>query len=193
MFRHASGLLREMTDANMPVKSIVFTARPVQIGPIHRARPPRSAMLLPRLLPLVLTLTLAGCLPVEVYHKSGVPISKLRSDDLDCAVSALAKVPVTTVTRTIAGYYVPGRKVCSPAGCYRTAGYMTPPRIEQYDSSAPLRAKVAAQCMQNRGYRAVELKRCASSGPITVPSRQPDLSASSCAVKVQDRWEVVTP
>ena len=150
-------------------------------------------MPLPRLLPLVMAVTLAGCAPVEVYHKTGVPISKLRSDDLDCKVSALAKVPVTTLTRTIAGEYVPGRKVCKPSGCYRTAGYMTPPRIEQYDSSASLRAEVAAQCMQQRGYRAVELERCTASGPITVPSRQPALSAQSCAVKVQDRWEIVTP
>ncbi|PYC48340.1 hypothetical protein DI396_04930 [Litorivita pollutaquae] len=152
-------------------------------------------MILFRLLPaLPAVVLLAGCLPIETYHKTGAPVARVQSDEVECKVDALKQVPVNTVTRSIPGQYVPGRKICNPRGCYRTAGHMTPPRIESYDSNAGLRGQVVEQCMQAQGYKRVKLERCTATGAMTLPATQPALNTQSCLVRAQnDQWVIVTP
>ncbi len=68
-------------------------------------------MILFRLLPaLPAVVLLAGCLPIETYHKTGAPVARVQSDDVECKVDAL--------TPGAGEYCDPdhSRAICAPVG-----------------------------------------------------------------------------
>lgn len=135
---------------------------------------------------------LAGCVPVEVYHKSGASLARLQSDETACQVSALKQVPVNRMTRISPIRTLP-QQICDRPGRCRVVYVEFGGELETYDANAPLRKKVEAQCMADKGYAQVELPICTDNVPQTLPGKVPPLSGASCAVRTKTGYRVATP
>lgn len=134
---------------------------------------------------------LTGCVPVEVYHKEGGSLARLQSDETACQVQALRQVPVNTITRITPLRTLP-QQVCDRRGHCHVVYVEFGGEIESYDANMPLRQKVEAQCMAEKGYRQVELPLCQDS-PATLPGTMPALSGQSCAVRTKTGYRAQTP
>jgi len=136
---------------------------------------------------IMLPLALSGCLPLSTYYAEGVSFAQLERDNTDCDVRALRDAPVASQVRQGAPRYVP-RRVCDAHGnCYTRGGYWVPGDIYTVDVNADLRARVKAQCMGDRGYRAVEIPACSASVARAAPPGQttilPAWSENTCVIK----------
>lgn len=135
---------------------------------------------------------LAGCFPVEIYHKNNVPVARLQADETACQVKALKDVPVNKLTRITPVRFIP-REVCNRAGTCHTTYFTIGGEVETYDANKGLRTKYEAQCMADKGYERVELPVCSGAVPATLPGRAPALTADSCAVRTKTGYRAVTP
>lgn len=147
---------------------------------------------------ICLVLTLAGCLPTNVYYREGAPVSGVERDRTQCDVNALREVPVRTLTRYIPPTYS-YRQICNGTGACRTIRVVVSPgRWERYDANEGLRARVAKQCMADQGYQKVSLKPCppevVEATVITATRVQPPLTENSCAIRIKGgKYQIVNP
>ncbi|KAA0920936.1 hypothetical protein [Aquicoccus porphyridii] len=132
---------------------------------------------------------LAGCGPMGLYYKPGISLAGIERDEIACTLKAEREVPVRNVSRVIPGQWIPGHKVCPKKGqCHVTPGYMTPSRVVTEDANLGLRNRVAALCMQDRGYSRISLPPCprevAQSVPPAITTVMPKrLSPSACVIR----------
>lgn len=134
---------------------------------------------------------LAGCLPVDVYHKTGASLARLQADETACQVKALKEVPVNKMTRITPPRTLP-RQICNDDGECRVVYVEIGGEVETYDANAPLREKYEAQCMADKGYAQVELPIC-EKRPDTLPGTVPALNQDSCAVRTKTGYRALTP
>ena len=145
-----------------------------------------------------LAATLSGCLPLSVYYREGAEVGGIARDRTACDVAALREVPVRKLTRYIPPTYS-YRKSCNATGaCTTILILVSPGRWESYDANEGLRARVAVQCMADKGYAKVKLKPCPSDvvadTTITATRVQPPLTSQSCAIKIRaGKYQIVTP
>ncbi len=147
---------------------------------------------------LGLPLLLAGCLPLSLYYKEGVEVSRVDSDLTRCGVFALKEVP-----RDIRRRYIPPvydyRRYCNSTGqCTVRRVLIRPGRWESYDANEGLRSSVQAQCMAGRGYQKVKLQACSptviENTRVTSTRVLPPLTANSCAIRIKGgKYQIVTP
>lgn len=135
---------------------------------------------------------LAGCFPVEIYHKDGAALTRLQADETACQVQALKEVPVNKMTRVTPIRMVP-RKVCDASGACETTYRTIGGQVITYDANEKLRARYEAQCMTDKGYRTVELPICQGDTPATLPGKVPALTEDSCAVRTKTGYRAITP
>jgi len=131
---------------------------------------------------------LAGCAPLQIYHKPGVPVAKLRTDTLACEVQALRDAPVAQQTQQNPPVFIPPRKTCDSSGqCIHEGGYWVPGRIYTVDVNQDLRSRVETQCMANRGYAPVSIPACPSGIKSLERTKVlPRLTERSCAIRNDD-------
>ena len=141
---------------------------------------------------------LSGCLPLSVYYREGVEVSRIEQDRTACDVQALQEVPKRILTRYIPPTYS-YRQRCNAAGACKTVRILlSPGRWERYDANEGLRARAAAACMAGKGYAKVKLKPCppdvVEETAITATRVQPRLTANSCVIRIRGgKYQIVTP
>lgn len=140
----------------------------------------------------------AACGPVNTFYREGVPVSKLNADTTECRVNALRDAPVANQVRQRPPVFIPGQRYCNAAGqCYTRPGYWVDGGFYTVDVNQGLRDQVMTQCMAQRGYAPVSIKRCpqsVSAAPASANATLPPLTEQSCAIVNQDgSWRVVTP
>ena len=141
---------------------------------------------------------LAGCAPLSIYHKPGVSVTRMQSDQTNCEVAALRDAPVATQIRQRPPVFVPPRKICDAAGtCYTEPGYWVQGEIYTVDVNADLRGRVQTQCMAQKGYQPVSIPLCSASLARAAPPGQtttlPRLTEQSCAIRNRDgTWQIVS-
>ena len=144
------------------------------------------------------SVVLTGCFPLSVYYREGAEVSRIERDETACQVSALKQVPVRKLTRYIPPSYS-YKKSCNSSGvCHTIPVLISPGRWETYDANEGVRAKVAGQCMVDRGYQKVRVKPCApdvvEATTITATRIQPPLTGQSCAIRIKgNKYQIVTP
>lgn len=147
---------------------------------------------------LSLLAVLAGCAPLSIYHREGVEVTRMRSDQTNCEVSALRDVPEARQIRRGPARYIPGPRYCDRNGyCRYGAGYYIPGEVYTVDANAGLRGRVADQCMAQKGYAPVTLPRCSNAVAQSVPPGStrvlPKLTSSSCVIRNQGgTWQIVS-
>ena len=134
------------------------------------------------------TLALSACAPLTIYHKAGVPVARLQSDELTCKTQALRDAPVANQVQQSPPVYVPPRRSCNSSGvCTTYGGYWRPGQIYTVDTNKALRTRLEDSCMADRGYTPVQIPRCdpgvTASAVTTV---LPPLTPRSCAIKNED-------
>lgn len=134
----------------------------------------------------------SGCFPVEIYHKTGVSLTRLHADETACQVKALKNVPVNKLTRVTPVRFIP-RQICDGNGNCHATFVMVGGEVETYDANKDLRARYAQQCMTDKGYSKIELPRCTGEAPEPLPRHAPALSDESCAVRTKTGFQAVTP
>ncbi len=140
---------------------------------------------------LILSVCLGGCLPLSTYYKEGATVDRLIRDETTCDVRALRDAPVNNQTRVEPPRYVPERKYCDATGkCVVRGGYFVNGATYTVDANAKLRSRVKRLCMQDEGYRPVEIPSCPQSIVKAAPSKStrvlPNLTPNSCVIKRQD-------
>ncbi|SLN12714.1 hypothetical protein PEL8287_00440 [Roseovarius litorisediminis] len=151
-----------------------------------------------RLALMATTALIVACAPLKIYYKEGVQVARMETDQTDCEISALEKVPKDIRTRYIPPTYTPYQYCDRYGRCYWRQRLVSPGRHVSYDSNGPLRDKVTAQCMAQKGYQLVELPACGSAVTQSVPVHAtqvlPRLGPKSCAIRLKSgRWQIVTP
>jgi hypothetical protein len=148
---------------------------------------------------LIAALTaLSACMPLTIYHKTGVEVTRMERDRTDCAVRALNAAPVATQVRQTPPVFVPARQVCNSAGvCTVIPGYWEPGHIYTVDPNEGLRARVQDQCMADRGYAPVSIPACPAgirnAAPVQASTRLPAITPRSCVIRYDDgSWQIVT-
>jgi len=146
---------------------------------------------------LLLGLTLTGCAPLSIYHRAGVSVTRMQSDQLNCEVRAVKDAPVANQIRQSPPHFVPPRRVCNGPKCTVFPGYWAQGQIYTVDVNAGLRKRVEGQCMAQKGYRPVEVALCdAKVKALVVPGQTtilPKLTDDACAIRHQDgRWQIIT-
>ncbi|MEO0401302.1 MAG: hypothetical protein AAF214_02905, partial [Pseudomonadota bacterium] len=148
------------------------------------------------LLPLLCILAFAACAPVSTFYAEGVSFAQLERDTTRCDVAALKDAPVANQTRQGPPRYI-SRRVCDAAGaCHTRGGYWVPGDIYTVDVNKDLRTRVKSLCMQDRGYRPVDVPVC----PQNIAKRAPEgrspilprLNANSCAIRTDGGFRIVT-
>lgn len=152
----------------------------------------------PRFFPLM-ALLLSACAPLTIYHKPGIPVSRMQSDQTACEVSALKDAPVAPLIRQYPPIYYPGHRVCNASGtCWTTPGYWEDGGFYTVDANKDLRNRVLSECMARKGYRPVTIPSCSPAVKSAAPIRQttvlPRLTPQSCAIRRNGGgWQIVTP
>lgn len=141
---------------------------------------------------------LCGCAPLSIYYKEGETVARMDRDETACEVTALRQVPPDLRSRYIPPTYSP-YQVCNALGhCSWRQRLVSPGRWERYDANEGLRARVATQCMADKGYARTKIKRCdaETTRAVTIRATQvlPPLNEGSCAIRLKSgRWQIVTP
>ena len=179
-----------MAEGPERVNSIVLGTKTMQITAMKRSKLHRTLY--------AGIFLLMGCAPLTIYHQEGVSVSRMESDLLQCEVSALGAVPVSTQLRRDPPQYIPGRRTCrSDGSCYTRGGYFIQGRVYSVDVNAALRERVEQQCMADAGYRPETIPNCPEHISRAAPEGRtqtlPRLSSNSCAVRNDDgSWQIVT-
>ena len=140
---------------------------------------------------LYLCLCVIACAPLSIYHKPGVSVSRMQSDQLACEVRALKDAPVANRVRQEPPRFIPARRICDGAGhCTVRHGYWLPGRVYTVDVNADLRKRVETSCMAARGYSPVSIPPCpqsvADAAPVAATRTLPTLAPNSCAIRNDD-------
>ncbi|MEP3639570.1 MAG: hypothetical protein ABJ091_11860 [Lentilitoribacter sp.] len=140
---------------------------------------------------LLLFASLGACLPLSTYYKEGASVARLERDETACDVRALKDAPVANQTRVEPPRYVPRRTRCNASGqCTSYGGYFQNGATYTVDTNKRLRLRVKHLCMQDQGYRSVEIPACspaiAKAAPSGATQILPNLTGNSCAIKRQD-------
>ena len=144
-------------------------------------------------------LALTGCLPLSIYHKTGVPVARMQSDKTSCEIKALRDVPVSTQIRSTPARYVPPRQYCDASGACKTrGGYWIEGEIYSFDANERLRLRAQIQCMAAKGYSPVEIPACpdriARAVPAAATRTLPALTPDSCVIRnTGGSWQIITP
>ncbi len=139
-------------------------------------------------------LMVAGCVPVDTYHATGVSIATRDQDLAQCELTALQNFPVQTVNRRTPRHFIPARQVCNRHGnCYIRGPRWSGGTVYTVDVNESARARGVVGCMAGRGYSRVNLPRCQTEGPVAVSTIMPQLTTESCAISQRDSALVVTP
>ena len=150
-----------------------------------------------QILVILAAMALSACVPLSIYYRDGISVSKMEADTTECQVKALRDVPVSTQIRRGAPIFYPGRRICDASGkCYYEAGYYAPGPIYSVDPNEGLRARVERQCMADRGYTPVSIPACpnrvANAAPAAVTTQLPRLTPSSCVIRNSGgSWQIV--
>ena len=128
---------------------------------------------------LLPALLLAGCQTTGMTSygfKEGATVTTKSRDVFECRLAATQQVPVntqieTTPTYTTPTYTTPLQTTCNGTSCVTTGGVTTGGQIMggqtySYDANAGLREEFIHRCLAGKGYRFVDLPKCASG---TVP------------------------
>ncbi|MCZ0810944.1 MAG: hypothetical protein ACQEVT_11940 [Pseudomonadota bacterium] len=150
------------------------------------------------LAPLAALLALAACSPPALYHKPGATVAQLDRDETACQVAALRQVPEQIRTRYTPPEYRMEPICFANGACTWRRVQIRAAQYERYDANQGLRARVARQCMADRGYARIELPACdgAVAGNVTIHSDDPlpVLDETSCAVRTKaGNWRVHNP
>lgn len=134
---------------------------------------------------------LIGCAPLQTNYKEGVSVATLNRDQTTCDVAALRDVPVSIQINRYPPEYIPARRRCNKRGeCVVIPGYWLPGKVESYDANARLRARVAQQCMSDKGYTLVSIPLCSAAvseaAPDAATTRLPRLTPTSCVIRNRD-------
>lgn len=152
------------------------------------------------------TLFLVGaCLPVEFWYKPGVVPQQPIIELTDCQVRAARDVPAQLMTGQTPTYVTPVQTSCTGSGqgrynpygytsnsnvsCTQTGGQVSGGRLYTYDGNANLRGQVAVQCMSQKGYQYISVRKCENKDlPQSLPSYKtlPKLQSNSCAFQIPD-------
>ena len=140
---------------------------------------------------LFLLTCLGACSPLSTYYKEGASVARLERDETACDVRALKDAPVANQTRVEPPRYVPRRTRCNASGqCTTYGGYFQNGATYTVDTNKRLRLRVKHLCMQDQGYRSVEIPACspaiAKAAPPGATQILPNLTGNSCAIKRQD-------
>jgi hypothetical protein len=135
-------------------------------------------------------LVLTGCLPLSIYYREGVSVSRLERDTLNCEVSALKAAPVANQTIVEPPRWVAPRQVCDGNGvCHTQPGYFIPGETYIVDVNRSLRKKVEQQCMADKNYTPVKIPACSEgikrAAPARATSTLPALSPQSCVIRYE--------
>lgn len=140
---------------------------------------------------------LAGCAPLNIYHKTGVTVAKMQSDQLACEVEALRQAPQANALRRDPPEFVPGVAICDDNGdCAVSPGFFIPGAVYTVDENQDLRDRLTQQCMADQGYVPKRIKYCPSGTPLpqTVMSKLPEITDETCAIRLGDqKWQIITP
>ena len=133
------------------------------------------------------TAALAGCAPVGIWYQTGADVTRVQRDALACEVAALGQAPVAMQRRVTPVVVMPPRRVCDKAGnCVVRPGGIRGGEVIERDVNAPLRQRIEAQCMADKGYSYQRLPRCSQSVAARAPAGAtrvlPRLTESSCAI-----------
>ncbi len=136
-------------------------------------------------------LLLAACAPLQTNYKAGVSVTQLNRDQTQCDVRAEREVPTRLQIRRLPPEFVPARRVCRKDGkCRVIEGYWIPGNTVTYDPNQNLRARVAQQCMADRGYAPVSIPACGdavrAAAPARATTRLPRLTDRSCVIRNRD-------
>ena len=140
---------------------------------------------------LLLLTGLGACLPLTTFYKEGASVARLERDETACEVRALKDAPVANQTRVEPPRYVPRRTHCNASGqCVSRGGYFVNGATYTVDTNKDLRTRVTRLCMQDQGYRPVDIPACphsiAKAAPAGATRILPTLTNNSCAIKRQD-------
>lgn len=142
----------------------------------------------PVLLAAVSAIGLTACVPLSIYYREGVSVTRAQSDTLNCEVQAIKDAPVSNQTRVTPPRWVPQRQSCNSSGqCTVIPGYYLPGQTYTVDVNAGLRKRVETQCMANKGYAPVDIPACpdriVKAAPPGATTTLPALTPNSCVIK----------
>ncbi|KAA2316112.1 hypothetical protein DL237_13540 [Pseudooceanicola sediminis] len=155
---------------------------------------------------VLLLVALAGCAPQTPYerytsgevmrnypYRAGASGAQTQRAITDCQVSAAQRVPQQLLVQTTPTYVTPTQTQCNRYGtqtiCNTTGGQIMGGQTYTSDANAGLRARVYAQCMADKGFRAVDLPACPVGTPLTATFTAPTLAPlarSSCYIVTPD-------
>jgi ferredoxin len=141
---------------------------------------------------------MGGCGPLTTYYKPGVSVAQLERDQTRCQVQALAQVPASTQVYHHPPERLPDRRICDADGnCRIKPGRIVPGRIETFDPNDGLRARVARQCMAERGYSRESIPLCSQAqrtSPVgAATTRLPKLTPNACYRRLESgKVQIVT-
>ena len=151
-------------------------------------------------LPLVSVLFLASCVetmstydayragrPMPMFYKGGVDFGRTASDNTDCQVEAVQRVPAQVQTTQTPAYTTPVSTTCNQIGtqtfCNQMGGQTYGGQTQSYDVNAGLRQQVHLQCMARKGYQYLNIPACPSGVDISAQDQERvlrPLSATTC-------------
>lgn len=141
-----------------------------------------------------------GCMETSMWYREGVSPMKVNSDSTDCQVAAAQRVPVNSQLGQTPVYYTPVQTQCygygSSVSCTQTGGQSYGGNVYSYDANAGLRSRVTQQCMMNKGYQLINIRKCEDKdlkGGIRSYSVLPQLTPNSCYVNAPSGTVLVNP
>jgi hypothetical protein len=119
---------------------------------------------------------LVGCVPTtqEGLWLEGSTRAQTQSDETDCQLEALRKVPRETAVTSVPGYYTPmsvspistqcfgngAYRSCTTTGGTVSGGQLIGGGVQTYDPNSALRRQVAEQCLTAKGYEGTSFPTC---------------------------------
>ena len=125
--------------------------------------------------------------PMPMFYKGGVGFGKIASDNTDCQVEAVQRVPAQVQTTQTPVYTTPVSTTCNQIGtqtfCNQMGGQTYGGQTQSYDVNSGLRQQVHSQCMAKKGYRYLNIPACPAGTDITSQDQERvlrPLSATTC-------------
>lgn len=142
----------------------------------------------------------SGCMEETMWYQAGVSPGKVYNDSTDCQVAAAQRVPVNSQLRQTPVFTTPVQTSCFGYGysvsCTQTGGQTYGGDVYSVDANARLRSRVIGQCMMNRGYQLIKVRKCEDKDLRNGVKRYavlPQLSPNSCYVNTPTGTVLVNP
>lgn len=131
---------------------------------------------------LALAALLVGCATgselTTVLFKPGVSEAVKQADLDNCKIAAYKNVPQAVQTNITPGYSNLGTISCNTYGyttsCNRAGAWDISPTVTTVDANDDLRRRVRDRCLEAKGYRLLNLKRCTTSEQIAYLKAHPN-------------------